>query len=111
MFYQRQGSKYGAQKKEYNGIYYHSKKEAGYAQELDLLKKAGEIQEWSGQVRLSLDVNGYHICNYVVDFMVINKDGEKELHEVKGFETDTWRLKWKLAEAIYGKQYRLVVIK
>jgi len=90
---------------------YHSKKEAGYARELDLLYRAGEIKDWEGQYKLPLDVNGYHICNYIVDFKVINKDGSIELHEVKGFETEIWRLKWKLTEALYGNKFKLVVIK
>ena len=103
-------NKYNNQSKEYNGRYYHSKKEAAYAQELDLLKKAGEIKDWKPQHRVSLDVNGYHICNYIVDFLVTNKYGEEELHEVKGFETDLWRIKRKLLEAIYP-DIKYIVIK
>ena len=88
-----------------------SKKEAKYAQELDLLLKAGEIKEIVPQFKLSLDVNGKHITNYFVDFMVITKDGTKQLHEVKGFSTDLWRIKWLLTEAIYGNEYEMIVIK
>lgn len=111
MFIQRRTSKYGSERKEYNGRSYMSKKEAGYARDLDLLKRAGEIKDWKPQYKLSLDVNGYHICNYIVDFWILTKHDEEELHEVKGFETEVWRLKWKLTEAIYGKRYNLVVIK
>jgi hypothetical protein len=111
MFYQRRGSKYGNKTKEYGSRIYHSKKEAAYAHDLAMLQKAGEIIEIVPQFRLSLDVNGYHICNYIVDFMVTTRDGSVELHEVKGFETDIWRMKWKLAEALYGDKYKLIVIK
>lgn len=111
MWYQRRGNKYGAKKKEYNGKLYMSKGEAGYAQELELRRKAGEILEITPQYRLSLDVNGYHICNYIVDFKCVMADGSIELHEYKGFETDLWRFKWKLAEALYGEKYKLIVIK
>lgn len=111
MFTQRYKNKYGAARKEYNGRTYMSKGEAGYAAELDLRKRAGEIKEIIPQYRLSLDVNGYHICNYIVDFKVVMADDTIEFHEYKGFETDLWRIKWKLAEAIYGKDYKLVVIK
>lgn len=111
MWIQRRGNKYGAKKKEYGGRMYMSKKEAGYAQELELRRKAGEILEIVPQYRLSLDVNGFHICNYIVDFYCIMADSSIELHEVKGFETDLWRFKWKLTEALYGKEYKLVVIK
>lgn len=112
MFRQRYGgNKYHAQSSTYDGVLYHSKKEAAYAAELDLRKKAGDILGWERQVKISLDVNGYHICNYYVDFQVTYPDDHIELVEVKGFETEVWRLKWKLFEAIYGDQYKLIVVK
>lgn len=101
MWYQRKGNKYGAKSTIYNGRQFHSKKEAGYAAELDLRVKAGEVEDWIPQFKVSLDVNEYHITNYYVDFLVTLKDGSKELVEVKGFETDVWRLKRKLLEATY----------
>ncbi len=81
-----------------------SKKEAGAARDLDLMIKAKEIKSWERQVRIPLDVNGYHICNYIIDFVVEHNDGTKEYLEIKGFETEVWRLKWKLFEALYGKK-------
>jgi hypothetical protein len=111
MWIQKRGSKYGNKTTVYGGLKYDSKREAHYAQELELRKKAGEIKEIIPQFRLPLDVNGYHICNYIVDFMVTLSDGEKQLHEVKGWATDIFRLKWKLAEALYGKEYTLILIK
>lgn len=110
-YFLRSASKYGAKKKEYKGRLYMSKGEAGYARELELRKMVGEIKEIIPQFRLSLDVNGYHICNYIVDFKVVLADGTKQLHEYKGFATQLWNLKWKLCEAIYGKEYELVLIK
>lgn len=100
MWHLRRGSKYGARSSTYNGIQYHSKLEAQYAIDLDLLKKAGEIEGWERQVKIPLDVNGFHIANYYVDFVVTHKNGIKEFVEVKGFETEVWRLKWKLFEAL-----------
>jgi len=113
-WYQKTGNKYGAKTKEYNGRIYHSKKEAGYAQELDLMIRAKEIKEWKPQVRISLDINGYHICNYIVDFEVTNCDGSIEWHEVKGFETDLYRIKRKILEATVlkeNKDIKYLVIK
>lgn len=98
-------------RKEYNGRIYASKFEAGYARDLDFLKKAKEIKDWIPQYKISLDVNGYHIANYYVDFLVINNDGTEEFHETKGFATDVFKLKWKLCEALYGKTYKMVLIK
>lgn len=111
MFYQSKGSKYGNETKRYNGRVYHSKREAAYAQDLDLLKKAGEIKDWTAQFKLSMDVNNHHICNYYVDFYIIDKFDEEQIHEVKGHETSEWKIKWKLCAALYGKKYRMVLIK
>jgi len=96
-----QGNKYGSTSHEYNGRIYHSKKEAAYAQELDLRIKAGEVREWTPQFKISLAANGRHICTYIPDFLVTFADGSQELHEVKGFATETYRLKRKILEATY----------
>lgn len=103
-------SKYGNKFEKAGGRLYDSKKEARYSEQLELRKLAGEIAEIHPQYCLMLDVNGKHVCKYYVDFMVILKDGTIEYHEVKGFETDVWRIKWKLAKAIYGEE-RFVLIK
>lgn len=109
----RRGNKYHAESSIYNGILYHSKKEASYAAELDLRKRAHDIASWSRQVPIALDVNGKHITNYFIDFAVDHNDGIREFVEIKGFETEVWRLKWKLFEALYGSlpNIRLTVIK
>jgi hypothetical protein len=103
-------NKFNAKSMVYNGRRYDSKLEASYAMELDWRKKAGEIIEISPQHKISLDINGAHIANYYIDFKIILCDGTEEYHEVKGFETDLWRLKWKLTKAIYP-EYKLVLIK
>lgn len=92
-----------------NNRYYRSKKqgkndskfEAGKAQELELLKKAGEIKDFQEQVKIPIEVNGYHICNYFIDFVIHHNDGSTEYLETKGFSTPVWKLKWKLFEALY----------
>lgn len=106
-------NKYYAQTAEYNGISYHSKKEGAFARELDLRQKAGDIKKWDRQIKIDLKAYGEHICNYYVDFVVINRDGSKEYIEVKGFETEVWRLKWKIFEAQMKnkKNIKLTIIK
>ncbi|OGF30763.1 hypothetical protein A2300_04005 [Candidatus Falkowbacteria bacterium RIFOXYB2_FULL_35_7] len=107
-------NKFGAILKEYNGVVYHSKREANYAKDLDTLKKAKEIKGWRRQVKISIDINGFHICNLIVDFEVTNNDESVELHEVKGFETAVYRIKKKLINATYLKNnpsVKYVVIK
>jgi hypothetical protein len=88
-----------------------SKGEAGYARDLELRKRAGEIKEIIPQFKLSLDVNGYHICNYYVDFKLVMADDTEEIHEWKGFATQLWLFKWKLTEALYGYKYKMVLIR
>ncbi len=107
----RYGNKFGAKKQEFKGVLYHSKKEAGYAADLDLRLQARDIKDWSRQEKISLDVNGYHIANYYVDFKIVHTNGDIEYVEVKGFETPEWRLKWKLFEALYSRDYRLTIVK
>lgn len=78
-----------------------SKFEASIAQDLELLLKAKEIQSFEEQVKIPLVVNGYHLCNYFIDFVIYHNDGTVEYREAKGFPTEVWKLKWKLFEALY----------
>lgn len=112
MWYQRKGNKYSNQKQTYNGYSYDSKKESQKAWDLDMLVKAGEIKSWERQVKVSLDVNGYHIANMFVDFKVINNDGSEEYIEIKSpiTMTETWRLKRKLLEALHPEIKYIVEI-
>ena len=96
----RKKSKYRNQSIMYNGSRYDSHKEARYAEDLDWRIKAGEIKSYDRQVKISLDVNGKHIANYYIDFVVHHNDGSREYVEVKGFCTRDFLLKWKLFEAL-----------
>lgn len=107
--YTKSRTKYNNQSKEYNGRVYHSKFEAKVAQDLDLRLSAGEIKEVIPQFKIRLDVGDFHICNYYVDFKVIHNDGSIEYIEVKGFETQLWRLKWKLFEALYADKENIIL--
>ncbi len=79
-----------------------SKFEAGKAQQLELLKKAGEIRDFQEQVKLPLIVNNLVVCDYTIDFVITHNDGTLEYLETKGYATDVWKLKWKLFEALYS---------
>lgn len=103
-------SKYGNRKTEYGGRVYDSAREAAYARELDLRKRAGEIRDWRPQPRIPLVVNGVKVCEYRADFLVTLVDGSEELHEVKGYETREWTLKRRLLEALHPER-RLVVVR
>ena len=106
----QRGNKYGAKRHEYNDYTYHSKLEAGYAAELDLRLRAKDIIGWRRQVPLDITVNGKHICIYRIDFIVEYADGTEDWVEVKGLETETWRLKWKLTEALWGDDPKIRLI-
>ena len=85
---------------DYNGMWFQSKLEANYAKQLDWRIKAGEVKEWKRQYKIDIKVNGVHICNYYIDFVVTLKDGSQQFIEVKGMEQEVWRLKWKLCMAL-----------
>ena len=97
-------SKYGSTKVKYGGRTYDSKLEATYAQNFEWQKKAGEIKEIIPQYKLELRVCGVLICNYFVDFKIVYADDTVKYVEIKGFETALWKIKWKMAQAIYGKE-------
>ncbi len=99
-FQRKSNNKFHSQKTEYGGKWFHSKGEAGYAMELDWRIKAGEIKSYQRQFKIELKVNGVHICNYFVDFRVINKHDGIEFHEYKGFSTADFQIKWKLLQAL-----------
>lgn len=94
-------SKYGSRKTTRGGITYQSTLEGDYADNLTWKLKAGEITKIERQVRIRLVVNGKLICCYDVDFRVTLPDGRVQYIEVKGYETELFKTKWKLARALY----------
>lgn len=101
VYYQR--NRYFKTKKVTNkGGRWDSKFEACYADELEMRKRGKDIVDYDSHVRIPLEVNGYHICNYFIDFVVHYPDGLTEYVECKGYPTEVWRLKWKLFEALYS---------
>jgi len=122
----------------YNGITYDSKLEAKYAAELELKMKAHNeherVKSWERQVKISINVawskggkailtdedqlsiknrglRFFHICNYFIDFVVTYADDSIEYVEVKGMETDVWKMKWKLTEAIFNIMHPEIELK
>lgn len=103
------GGKFGNRTTVYAGQSYHSAREARYAAELDLRLRGKDIKGWERQISLPMKVGKKLICRYIIDFVIEHKDGSKEYVEVKGFETDTWKLKWKLFEALYPNVRKTIV--
>lgn len=87
-------SKYNANKVEIDGIKFDSQKEADYYNELKLRLQAGDIKGFCRQAEFILASN----VRYKADFVVFNNDGTTEIIDVKGFKTETYKLKKKLFE-------------
>ena len=47
----------------------------------------------------------FHITNYYMDFEIEHNDESFEFIEVKGLETSTWKLKWKMLKAVLPIEY------
>lgn len=115
-YLQKSGNKYHSKTTQVGGHTYHSKLEAAYAEELGIRLLAKDIKGWERQVKLDLRVNGTHIANYFIDFIVTHNDGRREFVEVKGFETEVWKMKWRILETTFdqfktGPDDSLTVIK
>ncbi len=100
-------SKYNNQKTVVDGIQFDSIKEAEYYCKLKILKKAGEIKDFGLQPRFELqpafEKNGkkFRPITYVADFVIVNNDGTTDVVDVKGFETQVFKIKRKLFEYKY----------
>lgn len=109
-------SKYGNAKTIIDGIEFDSMKEADYYCQLKLLKRAGEIRDFGLQQRYELQPtfkkNGttHRSITYVADFVIENNDGTTDVVDVKGFETQLFKVKQKLFEYKYP-DLQLKVIK
>lgn len=99
-------NKYNAIQKEYNGVMYHSTKEAKYAMFLDRKIKAKEVERWERQLPFLLFVNGYLVCRYILDFKVYYTDGTIKHIDVKGLKSGVpfqlFAMKQKLMKAIHN---------
>lgn len=100
-------SKYNNQKTMVDGIKFDSKKEAEYYCQLKLLKQAGEIRDIGLQQKYTLqpgfEKNGvkYQPITYIADFVITNNDGTTEVVDIKGVETQVFKIKKKLFEYMY----------
>ena len=96
-------SKYGAKKTRVDGICFDSKREADYYCELKLRQRSGDILGFCRQPRFPLISDSDEQTEYVADFIVFNVDGIPDVIDIKGMETDVFKLKHKLFKAQYPK--------
>ena len=108
-------SKYHNKKVQIDMYVFDSIAESRRYKELALLEKAGQIKELELQPRFllqeSFKKNGktYRKIEYIADFMYL-QDGKIIIEDVKGKETEAFKLKHKLFEHRYPG-YELKIIK
>jgi hypothetical protein len=82
-----------------------NKAEASWAQQLELMRRAGDIEWYAYEpVNLRLAPNTY----YNPDFLVLCSDGTLEIHEVKGFWQDAARIKVKVAASTFPFRFKII---
>lgn len=96
--------KYGNTRVKRDGVTYASKAEARYADRLRLLQASGEVVMFLEQTTLRLPGG----TRYVVDFVVFHQDGTIRWIDVKGYQTETFRVKKREIEAIYPIEIEVV---
>lgn len=101
----QKAGKYKSIRVQVDGIWFDSKKEAGYYGTEKMKLKAGDIKGFRRQVRFKIVINGTKICTYVADFVEDNWDGSIKVIDVKSDFTRTlalYKIKKKLMEVLYG---------
>lgn len=107
-------NKYNNKKVQVDMYVFDSIRESQRYKELKLLERAGEISNLELQPKFllqeSFKKNGktYKAINYIADFMYEEK-GKVIVEDVKGIQTDVFKLKHKLFEHEYP-QYELKII-
>lgn len=103
-----------AKKTEYNGVLYHSKKEAKRAVELDFMQANGIIKGLQRQVKFSwiethqIGVNFEEKTisfkrSYIADFVYFDIEKQCDVvQDVKGFRTPEYLKKKKIVEKLFG---------
>lgn len=95
-------TKYGNKKVVIDGYTFDSVFEGQYYVKLKMLKLAGQIKDFKMQVPFPVMINGKHVFKYIADFVVTENDNTAQIHEVKGYKTDVYKLKKKCIEAYYN---------
>lgn len=108
--------KYGNKKTVVNGIRFDSTAESERYKELLLMESSGEIKNLELQPKFEIHPKFQHngkterAIHYVADFSYIDSSGDKVVEDVKGMETDVFKLKRKLFLKRYGSDYDFRII-
>jgi hypothetical protein len=91
-----------------DGVRFDSKRESIRWHVLRLLERAGDIKDLKRQVRYQLTAHGLPICVYIADFSYIDAATRTPVTEdLKGFETEVFKLKAKLFAAQFGREIKV----
>lgn len=107
-------SKYGSKKVTLDGITFDSKIESKYYGQLKWLEANKQILFYRIQPRYLLqeafkkDEKNFRKIEYIADFEVHHLDGSIEVIDVKGMETEAFKIKRKLFEYKYPHKLSLV---
>jgi len=107
-------TKYNSKKVEIDGIIFDSKIEAKYYEQLKWLQEHNQILFFRIQPRYLLqeafkkDGKTYRKIEYIADFEIHHLDGSIEVVDVKGMETEAFKIKRKLFEKKYPHKLSLL---
>ncbi len=116
----RKPNKYGAIPTTVDGIRFASKREARHYSELKLRERAGEIRElelqpiylltiWHHPISEDHPLKCTTVGKYIADFRYWDvARNQRVVEDVKGMETQLFKLKKKLVEALYGMEIEIV---
>lgn len=96
--------KFGAVQTECDGIKFSSKKEARYYNALKMKQSAGHVLFFLRQVPFHLP-GGVRL---VVDFVEFRADGTVHFVDTKGVETESFRAKRRMVQAVYPVEIETV---
>ena len=99
----KKGNKYGAEPTLRDGIRFASKAEARYYDLLKARQATGEIRYFLMQVPFRLPGGTRYVC----DYQIHEADGRVRYVDVKGHETDTFKVKKREVEAHFGVEIEL----
>ena len=114
----RRPSKFKNKRITLDGIKFMSKAEAAYYWcHIKPKLEGGHISHLEFQPRIRCEIVGKKICDYIADFRYIDTQetspqgahGCSVVVEVKGYQTDVYKLKMKLVKALYPSMKILVI--
>ena len=97
-------NKFKASKRRIDSMLFDSQLEASYYCQLKILKRVGEVRYWLRQVSMHLPGGKKYVC----DFLVFYTDGSHAYIDVKGVETQLFKLKKSIVEEIYPIEIKIV---